>query len=487
MRVQRERRDDPSMTLERRLWQEECGIFGVWGHENASQLAYYALYALQHRGQESAGIVTVDSERMYDHRGLGLVAEVFAPADLERLTGNAAVGHVRYSTTGANKLSNAQPLVFNFRQGHLALAHNGNLVNAPSLREYLEQQGSIFHSTTDTEVVAHLIARRGHPSVVDNIRESLNLIKGGYAFAFLTSEKLVAARDPQGLRPMALGRLDGCWVVASETCAFDTIGATFERDIEPGELVVIDDSGVSSIRFAPVVKKALCTFEYIYFARPDSDIDGRNVHVSRKALGKRLAQEANVAADVVIGVPDSSISAAAGFAEAAGIPYELGLIKNRYIGRTFIQPSQALRESGVQLKLNAVRRVVAGRRVVIVDDSIVRGTTSRRIVQLIREAGAREVHMCITSPPIRFPCYYGIDTSAQGDLIAERMSVEEIRAHIGADSLTFLSEAGMIEALGSSPAHHEFCNACFTGRYPTEIHDPLSKDALEGAVGAGSA
>ncbi|MDI3328767.1 MAG: amidophosphoribosyltransferase [Alicyclobacillaceae bacterium] len=468
--------------LEKRHWHEECGVFGVWGCENASQLTYYALYALQHRGQESAGIATVEDGRLHHHRGLGLVAEVFGPEDLERLRGRAAVGHVRYSTTGANKLANAQPMVFDLHQGHLALAHNGNLVNAGLLRRRLEEQGSIFQSTNDTEVVAHLIARRPG-GMVEAVTDSLQTVQGAYAFVFLTGDCLIAARDPQGLRPMALGRLGEGWVVASETCAFDTIGAVFVRDIEPGELLVIDDGGVRSARFAPRAKKALCTFEYIYFARPDSDIDGRNVHVVRKALGKRLALEAPAEADVVIGVPDSSISAAIGYAEATGIPYEIGLIKNKYIGRTFIQPSQALRERGVQLKLNAVRKVVEGKRVVMVDDSIVRGTTSRRIVQLLREAGAREVHVRISSPPVRFPCYYGIDTSAREELMAARLTVAEMREAIGADSLAFLSEEGMLEALGAGPeaafGGHEFCNACFHGRYPTRLYEDLGKNVME--------
>ncbi|MBX6394367.1 MAG: amidophosphoribosyltransferase [Alicyclobacillaceae bacterium] len=483
MGVGGERRGVIAVDLERRHWHEECGVFGVWGCESASQLTYYALYALQHRGQESAGIATVDNGQMYHHRGLGLVAEVFAPEDLARLTGRAAVGHVRYSTTGANKLANAQPMVFDVHGGPLALAHNGNLVNAGPLRRELEEQGSIFQSTNDTEVVAHLIARRRAPTLIEAICDSLQIVQGAYAFVFLTAGQLVAARDPQGLRPMALGRLGEGWVVASETCAFDTIGARFVRDIEPGELLVIGDGGVRSIRFARAARKALCTFEYIYFARPDSDIDGRNVHVVRKALGKRLAEEAPAEADVVIGVPDSSISAAIGYAEATGIPYEIGLIKNKYIGRTFIQPSQALRERGVQLKLSAVRKVVEGKRVVMVDDSIVRGTTSRRIVQLLRDAGAREVHVRISSPPVRFPCYYGIDTSAREELMAARLTVDEMREAIGADSLIFLSERGMLEAIGAGPealtGRHEFCNACFHGEYPTELYEDLGKDAME--------
>ncbi|ATY86354.1 amidophosphoribosyltransferase [Kyrpidia spormannii] len=477
-----------------RHWHEECGVFGAWGCDHAAQLTYYALYALQHRGQESAGIATVDGGEMFHHRGLGLVAEVFGPEDLERLAGKAAVGHVRYSTTGANKLVNAQPMVFDVHGGPLALGHNGNLVNAGVLRRELEDQGSIFQSTSDTEVVAHLIARHRGGSLVDAIVDSLRTVQGAYAFVFLTPDGLVAARDPQGLRPMALGRFGSGWVVASETCAFDTIGAEFVRDIEPGELLVINGGGVQPVRFAEAARKALCTFEYIYFARPDSDIDGRNVHLVRKAMGKRLAEEAPTEADVVIGVPDSSISAAVGYAEAAGIPYEMGLIKNKYIGRTFIQPSQALRERGVRLKLNPVRKVVEGKRVVMVDDSIVRGTTSRRIVQMLRDAGAREVHVRISSPPVRFPCYYGIDTSAREELLAARLSVEEMTRAIGADSLAFLSEDGMLQALGAGPEAEgrgqggpgdTFCNACFHGWYPTRLYDDLGKHVMEMAAHRG--
>jgi amidophosphoribosyltransferase len=335
---------------------------------------------------------------MRHHRGMGLVSEAFTQADLTALTGHAAIGHVRYSTTGSSILANAQPLVFAFRQGHLALAHNGNLVNAAQIRDQLDEEGSIFQSTSDTEVVAHLIARGGHEDFIENVRASMRTVEGGYALVLLTNDCLVALRDLNGLRPLALGRLDGAHVVASETCAFDAIGATFVRDVEPGEMVVIDNSGLRAERFAPAARKALCTFEYIYFARPDSDIDGINVHLARKRLGRMLARVCPVEADVVTGVPDSSISAAIGFAEEAGIPYEIGLVKNRYVGRTFIQPTQEQRREGVRLKLNAVRQVVEGKRVVIVDDSIVRGTTSARLINLVRAAGATEAHMRIRSP-----------------------------------------------------------------------------------------
>lgn len=461
-------------------WHEECGVFGIFGHEKAAELTYYGLYALQHRGQESAGIATVDGKKMYRHRGMGLVAEVFNEDILQTLTGNSAIGHVRYSTTGENSIANAQPLTFGFQRGNMALAHNGNLINAYQLHGLLERQGSIFQSTSDTEVVAHLIAKSGMPTIEDNVKESMSVVKGAYAFVILNDDKLLALRDPQGLRPMALGMFEGAYVVASETCAFDTIGAKYIRDIEPGEMVIIDKDGLRSQRFATATKKALCTFEYIYFARPDSDIDGFNVHSIRKKFGKMLAQEHPVDADVVIGVPDSSISASIGYAEASGIPYEIGLIKNKYIGRTFIQPSQELRERGVKLKLSAVRKVVEGKRVVLIDDSIVRGTTSKRIVQMLRDAGATEVHLRISSPPVTNACYYGIDTSAREELIASSKSVPEIQEYIQADSLAYLSEATMLQAFGVlDMAGHNFCNACFTGMYPTEIYEDLSKNVME--------
>lgn len=449
---------------------EECGVFGIWGHPEAAQLTYYGLYALQHRGQESAGIASVDELTMHGHRGMGLVADVFAGDRLQSLRGHAAVGHVRYSTTGGSTLRNAQPLVFDFKQGNIALAHNGNIINARQIHDILEQQGSIFQSTSDTEVVAHLIARGIYQTIAENVRESMSMLKGGYAFVILTDNHLIAMRDPHGLRPMALGKLAGAYVVASETCAFDTIGAEFIRDVEPGEMLIIDNEGLREERFAAASRRALCTFEYIYFARPDSDIDGYNVHMVRKQLGRLLARETPVAADVVIGVPDSSISAAIGYAEEAGLPYEIGLIKNKYSGRTFIQPSQELRSLGVRLKLNAVRKIVAGKRVVMVDDSLVRGTTSARLVGLLRDAGATEVHVRISSPPVTHSCFYGIDTSAREELIAAHKSVEEIREYIGADSLAFLNETVMLSAFEESRGESSFCNACFTGRYPTEIY-----------------
>jgi amidophosphoribosyltransferase len=459
---------------------EECGVFGIWNHPEAAQVTHFALLALQHRGQESAGIASVDGARLRRHRGMGLVSEVFDEDALASLPGTAAVGHVRYSTTGSSLLANAQPLIFPLRQRDLALAHNGNLINAVELRDDLERQGSIFQSTSDTEVIAHLIARAGCDDFLESVRESVRTIKGGYAAVLLTPEHLIVLRDPNGLRPMALGRLDEAWVVASETCAFDTIGATLVRDVEPGEMLVISRDGLHSEHVVSAERTALCTFEYIYFARPDSDIDGVNVHLARRRLGRALARTAPVTADVVIGVPDSSISAAIGYAEEAQLPYEIGLIKNRYIGRTFIQPSQAQRQRGVTLKLNVVRQVVEAKRVVLVDDSLVRGVTSARLVELVRGAGAREVHLRISSPPVTHPCFYGIDTSDRTKLVAAQRSVEEIRDLIGADSLAYLTEEDMLRALGATDTrHHRFCNACFSGQYPTPLYAEMRKDILE--------
>ncbi|WP_082235211.1 amidophosphoribosyltransferase [Halobacillus massiliensis] len=451
---------------------EECGIFGVFGHPDAAQLTYYGLHALQHRGQEGAGIVTSDGSHMKASKGHGLISEVFPQERLNELSGDISIGHVRYATAGDGSFENIQPLMFRSQTGGLAVAHNGNLVNAQALKGQLEAQGSILQTTSDTEVVAHLIKRAGHLPVEDAITQALSMIKGAYAFLIMTDEKIYVANDPRGLRPISIGYLGDAWVVSSETCAFDVIGATYEREVMPGELLIIDKNGVETKRFSAPIQRTLCSMEYVYFSRPDSNLDGRNVHASRKRMGKKLAQEAPVEADVVTGVPDSSISAAIGYAEEAGIPYELGLIKNRYVGRTFIQPSQELREQGVKMKLSAVRGIVEGKRVVMVDDSIVRGTTSRRIVKLLKEAGAAEVHVRIASPPIKNPCYYGIDTSTSGELIAANNTVEEIEEIIGADSLSYLTVDGLNEAIyeGQESLNHGGCAACFTGNYPTEIY-----------------
>ncbi|WP_078551363.1 amidophosphoribosyltransferase [Bacillus alkalicellulosilyticus] len=451
---------------------EECGVFAIWGHKDAASISYYGLHSLQHRGQEGAGIVVSDGEKLSIHKGNGLVNEVFGSGVLNDLHGKAAIGHVRYATAGGGGLANVQPLLFRSQTSSLAVAHNGNLVNANQLKHQLESQGSIFQSTSDTEVLAHLIKRSAYPRLIDKVMNSLTMLKGAYAFAILTEDEMIVALDPNGLRPLSLGKLGDAYVVASETCAFDVIGAKFEREVQPGEIIRFTDEGMEATQFASSVPRAICSMEYIYFARPDSNVDEINVHTARKNLGKQLALESPVEADVVTGVPDSSISAAIGYAETTGIPYELGMIKNRYVGRTFIQPSQELREQGVKMKLSAVRGVVEGKRVVMIDDSIVRGTTSKRIVNMLREAGATEVHVRISSPPIKNPCYYGIDTSTKEELIAATHSIEEMREMMGADTLAFLSMEGLYNGLGRDKevSNCGQCVACFTGQYPTEIY-----------------
>ncbi len=460
------------MLAELRGLNEECGVFGIWGDPNAAQITYYGLHALQHRGQEGAGIVVTDGKTLQAVKGEGLVNEVFSNGKLDHLKGSGAIGHVRYATAGGGGIENVQPLLFRSTTGSLAIAHNGNLVNANHLKQHLERQGSIFQTSSDTEVLAHLIKKSGYSTFEKRAKNALSLLKGAYAFIMMTEDEMTVALDPNGLRPLSLGKLGDAWVVASETCAFDIIGAEVVRSVEPGELLIINDEGLRVERFAFPAKRAICTMEYVYFSRPDSDIDGINIHTARKRLGKELAKEVQIEADVVTGVPDSSISAAIGFSESTGIPYELGLIKNRYVGRTFIQPSQDLRERGVKMKLSPVRQVVNGKRVVMVDDSIVRGTTSRRIVTMLKEAGATEVHVVISSPPIKNPCFYGIDISTNAELIAANNSIEEMRELIGADSLTFLSVEGMVRAIGRTDEGPEagHCLACFTNNYPTEIY-----------------
>lgn len=455
------------MLAEIRGLNEECGVFGIWGHQDASQITYYGLHSLQHRGQEGTGMVVTDGKKLKGMKGEGLVTEIFTSDAMKEMDGKAAIGHVRYATAGGGGYENVQPLLFNSQSGSLALCHNGNLVNATALKHQLEGQGSIFQTSSDTEVLAHLIKRAGFSSLKDRVKNALSMIKGAYAFLIMTETELMVALDPNGMRPLSLGKIGDAYAVASETCAFDVVGAEFIRDILPGELLIIDDNGFRSEMFAMASNIAMCTMEYVYFSRPDSNINGINVHTARKNLGKQLALEVPIEGDVVTGVPDSSISVAIGYAEASGIPYEMGLIKNRYVGRTFIQPSQSLREQGVKMKLSPVRGVVEGKRVIMVDDSIVRGTTSRRIVTMLKEAGATEVHVLISSPPIKNPCFYGIDTSTKEELIAGNHSVEEIREIIGADTLTFLSTEGMVRAIGRKDGQ---CLACFTGQYPTEIY-----------------
>ena len=446
--------------------EEACGIFGVFAPgQDILRLTNYALYALQHRGQEGAGIALSDGENLHLKKGPGLVSEVFPHfRELEDFFPLAAIGHVRYSTTGGTRPENTQPLLIRYRRGSLAIAHNGNLVNAAELRDDLEKEGSIFQTTTDSELIAHLIARCGHEELEDGLQAVLPYLRGAYSFLFLTEDKLIAVRDPCGVRPLSLGRWNDYYVLASETCAFDTIDAEMIRDIEPGEMVTISREGLRSKRFLPSPRSALCIFEFIYFARPDSNLNGKNVHLVRKKLGRLLAREHPVSADIVTGVPDSSIAAASGYAEETGLPYEIGLIKNRYIGRTFIQPRQEIRNIGVQLKLNPVKKVVEGKRVVIVDDSIVRGTTSKKLVNMFFKAGAREVHLRISSSPIISPCYYGIDMQTYDELVGARRQIEEIRREIGATSLGYLSLQGMLEAVGL-PAE-SLCLACFTAEYP---------------------
>lgn len=454
---------------------EECGIFGVWGHPDAARLTYFGLHALQHRGQEGAGIVSNDHGRLIGHRGLGLLTKVFSDErEIQRLKGDRAIGHVRYATSGSGSNDNIQPFIFRFSDGDMALAHNGNLTNSRSLRRKLEERGAIFRSNSDTEVLMHLIRRSDKPTFLDKLKEALNIVHGGFAYLLMTEDSMIGALDPNGFRPLSLGRMkNGAYVLASETCALDVVGAELVRDIRPGEIVVVNDDGYDISQYTDHTQLAICSMEFIYFARPDSNIYGVNVHSARKRMGARLAQESPVDADMVIAVPNSSLSAASGYSEQAHLPNEMGLIKNQYVARTFIQPTQELREQGVRMKLAAVRGVVKGKRVVVVDDSIVRGTTSKRLVQLLREAGASEVHMRISSPPLKYPCFYGIDISTTRELIAAKKSVEEIREFIGADTLAFLSLDGLIESIGlhADAPYDGLCVAYFNGDYPTALDD----------------
>ncbi|MDE5715125.1 MAG: amidophosphoribosyltransferase [Anaeroplasmataceae bacterium] len=452
---------------------EECGVFGAFQIENASEVCYYGLHALQHRGQEGCGIVTVDCEKFYKQKGLGLVTEVFDDAKVKALSGDMAIGHVRYSTAGGGGIENVQPFYFNHHTGNFALAHNGNIVNSKELKRYLEERGSIFQSTSDSEILAHLIKKDSNEQHrIDSILESLQMLEGGFAFLILSKDKLYACRDKYGLRPLSIGQKDGGYIVSSETCAFEVINATYVRDVAPGEVVVIDKNGLKSYDYSKYKRYHMCAMEYIYFARPDSDIEGRNVHAFRKESGKLLYKEFPTIADIVIGVPDSSLSAAIGYAEESKIPYEMGLIKNKYVGRTFIVPSQKAREKGVRMKLSAVSSIVKNQRIVLIDDSIVRGTTSKKIVTLLREAGAKEVHVRIASPQFTHPCFYGVDTSTYEELISAFHSVEEVRKEIGADSLHFLSK----ENLYIAAKRNDLCMACFTGNYPTALYQSI-KDA----------
>jgi len=463
------------MSYEVKSLNEECGIFGVWGHPDAARVTYFGLHSLQHRGQEGAGIVSNDNGKLYGYRELGLLSEVFKDdRQLTQLKGSAAIGHVRYATAGNGSVDNIQPFLFKFYDCSVGLAHNGNLTNACSLRTELERDGAIFHSNSDTEILMHLIRRSKKSNWLDQLKEALNQVKGGFAYILMRQDCMIAALDPNGFRPLAIGKMkNGAYVVASETCALEVSGAEFVRDVQPGEIIIINDEGVKIEHFTKDTQHAICSMEYVYFARPDSNIAGVNVHTARKNMGRNLAKEAPVEADMVIGVPNSSLSAASGYAEASGIPYELGLVKNQYVARTFIQPTQELREQGVRMKLSAVRGVVAGKKVIMVDDSIVRGTTSRRIVDLLKEAGAKEVHVRIASPPLKYPCFYGIDIQTRKELIAANHSIEEIRQVIGADSLSYLSEDGLIDAIGLNfeAPYGGLCMAYFNGDYPTPLYD----------------
>ena len=463
------------MTYEVKSLNEECGVFGIWGHPDAAKLTYFGLHSLQHRGQEGAGILANDQGTLRRHRDTGLLSEVFRnPLNLEKLTGSSAIGHVRYATAGEASVDNIQPFLFRFQDTQFGLAHNGNLTNAQSLKSELEKNGAIFSSTSDSEILAHLIRRSHNPSFMGKIKEALNTVKGGFAYLMLFEDKLIAALDPNGFRPLSIGKMsNGALVVSSETCAFEVIGAEWIRDVHPGELVIFDENGITYDCYTDDTQLAICSMEYIYFARPDSNIQGVNVHTARKRMGAQLAREFKNQADIVVGVPNSSLSAAMGFAEESGLPNEMGLIKNQYVQRTFIQPTQELREQGVRMKLSAVSGVVKGKRVVMIDDSIVRGTTSRRIVKLLKEAGATEVHVAIASPALAYPCFYGIDIQSREELIAANHTVEETCEIIGADSLTYLYVEGLIDYIGidTDAPNGGLCVAYFDGKYPTPLYD----------------
>lgn len=456
-----------------RHWREECGVFGVWGHPDAARLTYLGLYAMQHRGQESAGISTLYEGRQLHHKGLGLVGDVFNDANLEALKGSAAIGHVRYSTTGQNSLFNAQPLTAMLLNGPIAVAHNGNIVNNGPLRRGLQESGAIFQGTSDTEIILHLLSKNPSADLNQALRDSVSKLEGAFSLVVLSHDKLIVVRDAWGFRPLVLGRKkmdNGTYarVIASETCAFDLIGAEFEREVKPGEMLCIDKNGEHSEIYAKKPRTAHCVFEHIYFARPDSVVFNRSVYGARQAFGRELARENPVDADVVIPVPDSGVPSALGYSQESGIPFQFGIIRNHYVGRTFIQPQQSIRDFGVRIKLNPQPAVLSGKKVIVIDDSLVRGTTSHKIVNLIRQAGAKEVHLRIASPPTTGPCYYGVDTPQKAQLIASNQSIEEIRKYVGADSLAYLSMKGLFKAVEGQ--QNEFCAACFDGHYPTDLY-----------------
>lgn len=456
---------------------EACGVFGIYNHPEAARMTYLGLHQLQHRGQESAGIVSSDLKRFHSHIGMGLVSDVFTQSTLDRLSGPMAIGHVRYGTAGDSTLVNAQPIVVKAARGSLALAHNGNLTNAFVLRKELEKQGSIFQTSADSEVFLHLVARSRQPDLVEAFKDALLQIKGAYSFVISTPDTIYAIRDPHGVRPLHVGSLEGSLVVASETCAFSIIGAELIREIAPGEIISVNKDGIKTVGQLATNGKAHCVFEYVYFARPDSQIFGKSVYDVRKELGRQLAREAPVGADVVVAVPDSASVAAVGYAEQSGVPMAVGLIRSHYVGRTFIEPKQSIRDFGARMKLSPVVEAVKGKRVILIDDSIVRGTTSRKIVRMLRQSGASEIHMRISSPPVKSPCFYGIDTPTSKELVGSTMSVEEIRKFLDADSLAYLSADGMLNSTGRDPK--DFCAACFTKNYPIPIN-------FEGVTHSGS-
>ncbi|MDI6792010.1 MAG: amidophosphoribosyltransferase [bacterium] len=446
---------------------EECGIFGIFAHPEAAKMTYLGLFALQHRGQESAGITVSNGQRLFSHKQMGLVADIFDDQTLSNLYGETAIGHVRYSTAGGSRVENAQPLTVTCARGDLAVAHNGNLVNGEALRKELEAEGAIFQTTSDSEVFLHLLARSKKEKLEEALIEILKKVKGAYSLVFLTPNKLIGLRDSYGFRPMCLGRADFSYILASESCALDLVGGVLIREVEPGEMVIIDENGFRSMKITDQTdRRALCIFETIYLARPDSKLFGENMYLVRIEMGRQLAREHPAEADIVIPIPDSGIQAAMGYAKESGIPYHWGLVRNRYVGRTFISPTQAIRELGVQIKLNPIDDVLAGKRVVVVDDSIVRGTTCRKIIKMLRNAGASAVHLRVSSPPIQFPCFYGIDTPARKELLAATHTVEEIRKYMRVDSLGYLSILGLLDSMSKSGS--EFCTACFDGNYPVE-------------------
>ncbi|MBN1406115.1 MAG: amidophosphoribosyltransferase [Candidatus Omnitrophica bacterium] len=454
-----------------------CGIFGIYPNKDAARLTYLGLYALQHRGEESAGIVTYDGKKARMHKGMGLVSDVFDEKSIQSLRGELAVGHVRYSTTGSSTIKNMQPFLVSHKKGNIAIAHNGNLTNTTRLKNMMEERGSIFQSTMDSEIIVHLLAKSDKKDKKQKLTEALSQLEGAYSVVLMLDDVLVGARDPHGFRPLCLGKLDGAYVLSSETCALDIIGAKYIRDIEPGEIVLIHKDSIESIKPFPKKKHAICIFEFIYFARPDSNIFGKNVYLTRKCLGKNMAKECPANCDCVVPIPDSGVYAAVGFSQASQLPFEMGIIRNHYVGRTFIQPSQFIRDFRVKIKLNPIKDVLKDKSVAVIEDSIVRGTTSRARIKAIRESGVKQIHMRVSCPPLRFPCFYGIDFPTKKELIASKHSIEWIRDFIGVDSLKYLSLEGMLNAM--LLPKEEFCTACFSGDYPAQVSKKFSKNILE--------